>query len=77
EAMDPSTITPTSFLVSDANGVHLSGPLVIDTATNTATFSPVDLAPNTRYHMVVTTDAMDIAGNAMDSFVAFFVTGAK
>jgi hypothetical protein len=77
--MDPSTITPETFLVSDANGQHLSGPLAIDTRNNVATFFPVDLAPNTRYHIVVTNAVKDLAGNAfgVDGFVSFFETGTR
>jgi hypothetical protein len=83
--MDPSTITlgsattsPT-FLVSDANSNHLSGTLAIDTKNNVATFFPADLKPNTRYHIVVTNGAKDLAGNAfgVDGFVSFFETGAR
>jgi hypothetical protein len=77
--MDPSTITPETFLVSDANGRHLSGPLAIDTRNNVATFFPADLAPNTRYHIVVANTVKDLAGNAfgVDGFVSFFETGTR
>lgn len=88
EPMDPSTITTSSFFIADENHINLPGNnLVFDPVTNTATFhSDVAMTANTRYHIVITPDVKDLAGNTLDTdlsradideFVSFFVTGIR
>jgi Bacterial Ig-like domain len=59
EAIDPATITPSTFFVTG-----LSGTTVYDSASRTATFTPAAaLAGNTNYALTVTTGVRDLAGN--------------
>ncbi len=75
EAMDGSTITSTSFTVSDASGA-IAGSLNYDTTTHIATFTPAALQYATTYTATVTTDVTDQAGNHMASPHTWtFVTG--
>jgi hypothetical protein len=61
EAMDPSTITDSTFLV---NGV--SGTVEYDRPTMTAKFTPASaLDSNTQYNVTVTSGVKDLARNAM------------
>ena len=63
EAMDPSTITNVTFIIS--NGVTpVSGAVTYIGVT--ATFTPDDdLSPNTNYTATITTGAKDLAGNSL------------
>jgi len=64
EAMDPSSITTTSFTLN--NGV--TGTVGYNAATNTATFTPsAALAGNTTYTATISTAVTDVAGNTMTS----------
>lgn len=81
EAMDPSSITSQTFFVSDESYRHLSGRLVIDAENNVATFFPADSTANTRYHVVLTSEVKDLAGNTLDTgsnieWRSYFETGA-
>ena len=74
EAMNPSTINSSTFLLSQgttpvAGTVAYSG--------TTATFTPnVNLLPNTLYTATITTGAKDIAGNALvANYTWTFTTG--
>lgn len=74
EAMDPATITATSFTLMQgstaiAGSVSYSG--------NTATFNPTtDLPYNTEYTATITVSALDEAGNALEENKVFsFTTG--
>jgi len=61
EAMDSSTITTDTFLVSGSS--NISG--TVTYTDTTATFTPVtDLDYNTTYTATITTGAKDLAGNA-------------
>ena len=67
EAIDPSTITGSTFFVSGVDA-WLSGNIVIDSATNTAWFFPNGaMQPGTPYHIVVKSDIRDFAGNALET----------
>ncbi len=63
EAMDPSTITASTFLLKQGT-TPVSG--IVSYAGLTATFDPAsNLASNTTYTATITTGAKDLAGNAM------------
>ncbi len=74
EAMDPSTITSTSFTVQSTSAA-ITG--TITYSGNTASFTPsVPLLPNTTYTGRVTTAIKDITGNALQQdYVWSFSTG--
>jgi len=79
EAMDPLTITSSTFLVTGPGVTPVTGLLVAYTGTSfTATFISANrLAPNTTYTGTITTGAKDLAGNAMvNNYVWNFTTGA-
>lgn len=75
EEMNSITITTTSFTVSD--GANVTG-TVTYTGT-TATFTTTgDLLPNTLYTATITTDAEDLAGNALAADYSWvFTTGVN
>jgi hypothetical protein len=74
EAMRVSTINSTSFVLKQGTTV-LAG--VISYGGITATFNPtLDLLPNTVYTVTITTDARDLAGNALATAKVWtFTTG--
>ena len=74
EAMDPASITGTSFTVTDAVGVNVAG--TVTSAGPTATFTPtVTLLYKTTYTVTVTTGVKDLAGNPLAAnFVFTFTT---
>ncbi|MDD4888536.1 MAG: Ig-like domain-containing protein [Phycisphaerae bacterium] len=76
EAMDPLTITTTSFRVSSPGSTPVAG--TVTYVGNTATFTPASsLTPNTTFTATITTGAKDLAGNALASnFTWTFTTGA-
>ena len=76
EAMDPSTISETTFTLSQGR-TPVSG-VVSYFAGRTATFMPrAPLAPNTAFTAAITTGAQDMAGNAMAAARLWrFTTGA-
>jgi len=76
EAMDSTTVSTTTFLVSGPGTNPVSG--AVTYVGNTATFRPLaDLALNTMYHVVVTTGMKDLAGNALvNDFTWSFTTGS-
>jgi alkaline phosphatase len=64
ETMDESTINKNTFIVD--NGVN--GTVVYDTNSTTAKFTPTtDLDYDTTYTATITTDAEDLAGNALQA----------
>jgi hypothetical protein len=75
EAMDPSTITATTFTLKQ--GTTAIAGLVTYVGT-TATFSPsANLLPNSVYSGTITTGAKDLAGNSLaTNYVWSFTTGA-
>ncbi len=75
EAMDPATITTTSFTVKEGATVV---PGTVDYTGLTAVFTPAQpLAEHTVHTSTITTGASDLAGNSVDSnYVWSFTTGA-
>ena len=80
EAMDPTTITASSFVVT-AGGLAVAGTVSYDSAAMLATFVPTaaaGFAPNTAFVVTVTTAATDLAGNALAADKVWgFSTGAQ
>ncbi len=78
EAMNPATISSTTFNLAGPGGTAIAGLVTYATIGNAATFTPtVDLAPSTVFTATVTTGATDLAGNALVSnYVWAFTTGA-
>ena len=78
EAMDPNTITPSTFtLVNTTTGVGVTGGVSYDATTMTAKFDPnADLEAGTRYTATVTTGAKDNAGNPLAADKVWFFTTA-
>ena len=74
-AMDPATITATTFTLQQGATAVTGGVTYIGT---TATFSPtINLSPLTNYTGTITTGAKDLAGNALASVYSWtFTTGA-
>src|ERR1700682_419243 len=77
KAMNPATITTTTFTLSGPSGA-VSGTVSYAAATNTATFTPsASLAPSTTFTATITTGAQDAFGNALaGNFVWTFTTSA-
>jgi hypothetical protein len=67
EAMDPTTITTTTFTLRlTSGGGNLAGTVSYNGATNTATFTPAaPLAGGTSYTATITTGVRDAANNPM------------
>ena len=80
EAMDPTTITASSFVVT-AGGLAVAGTVSYDTAAMLATFvpsAPAGFAPNTAFVVTVTTAVTDLAGNPLTTNKVWgFNTGAQ
>ena len=80
EAMDPTTVTASSFVVT-AGGVAVAGTVSYDTVAMLATFvpsAPAGFAPNTAFVVTVTTAVTDLAGNALAADKVWgFDTGAQ
>jgi hypothetical protein len=75
EAMDPATISTTTFTVVGPGGVPVTGTVAL--ATRTATFAPESNFTNsTVYTATLTTGVKDLAGNAMaEPYVWSFTVG--
>jgi len=66
EAMNASTITPTTFLLKGPGGTAVPGTVAYNATTHIATFTPTNaLAPSTTYTATITTGAKDASGNAL------------
>jgi hypothetical protein len=78
EAMEPSTITTTTFTIAAPGPTPVTGTVAYDVVSHRVTFTPAsDLAPSTNYTATITTAAEDLAGNALaTNFVWSFTTGA-
>ena len=80
EAMDPTTITASSFVVT-TGGVAVAGTVSYDTVAMLATFVPsaaAGFAPNAAFVVTVTTAVTDLAGNPMAANKVWgFNTGAQ
>ena len=66
--MDPNTLGPTTFKLTDAaTGTAISATVSYDAATKKATLTPSQpLSASKRYKATVTTGAKDMSGNALD-----------
>ncbi len=73
EAMDPLTINASTFTLKQGS-TPVSGSVVY--AGTTATFSPATLTAGTTYTATITTEAKDLAGNALAANTVWsFTTG--
>jgi hypothetical protein len=79
EAMNPATLTTTTFTVTGPGTTVVPGQVTYDAASKTATFTPANtLALNTLFTATITTGAKDAFGNALASnFVWTFTTGTS
>jgi Ice-binding-like/Bacterial Ig-like domain len=77
EAIDSTTITPTTFTLIGPGDAPIAGTVTYSTIGETATFSPGSvLTPGGTYIAVITTGVTDLSGNALASeFVWGFTTG--
>ena len=77
EAMDPLTITNTTFTLNGPDNAPVAGSVTY--IGTTATFQPTDhLKTNTVYTWGISTGAQDLAGNALDHrFEQTFTTGSS
>jgi len=78
EAMDPTTITSSTFTVTGPGIIPVAGAVTYAAIGNTATFTPTaNLAPATLFTAKIATEAADLAGNTIvTSYVWTFTTGA-
>lgn len=68
EAMNASTITTTTFGVSETGGAAVTGTVAYNATTHIATFTPTAaLDLDTDYTATITTGTTDVAGNALAS----------
>src|SRR6185295_424573 len=68
EAMDPATISGTSFTLTGPGATPVAGTVTYAAASTTATFTPAsNLAASTVYTATITTAVTDLAGNALTS----------
>ena len=66
EAMNPLTISTTTFLLAGPGGTVISGTVAYDPINFIATFTPSsNLVANTTYTATVTTGAQDLSGNPL------------
>jgi len=77
EAMDPSTISTSTFTLTGPSSANVTGTVAYDVLSHVATFAPGSpLAPNTFYTATITTGARDLAGNAMAANAVWSFTTA-
>lgn len=79
EAMDPSTITTATFVMTDASLDPVVGMVTYDATNHIATFRPTaDLSASMLYTAEITTGARDLAGNPLSSSHGWsFTTGTS
>jgi hypothetical protein len=68
EAMNPATLSSTSFVVTSGSAaVPVAGTVTYVASSRTATFTPTasTLVANTMFHAVITSTATDTSGNAL------------
>lgn len=77
EAMNPATISATSFTLAGPGATVVTGTVTYAASGSIAIFTPTAaLAPSTLFTATITTAAQDLAGNALASnFVWTFTTG--
>ena len=78
EAMNPATISTTTFTLTAPGPIPVAGAVTYDASSNAATFTPTDpLAVSTTYTATITTGAQDLAGGALAAnYVWTFTTAA-
>jgi hypothetical protein len=68
EAMQSSTINPTTFTLTAPGPIPVAGAVTYDAASNAATFTPTNpLALDTLYTAIITTGAQDLSGAPLAS----------
>jgi hypothetical protein len=73
EAMDPGTITTSTFILLDASSAPVSGS--VSYADGRAVFVPdANLSVNTTYTAIITSDARDLKGNPLANHTWIFTT---
>ncbi len=66
EAIDPATLTPSTFMISGPGGGAVSGIVVVNVTNNAAIFYPDSrLAANTQYTVTVKSTVRTATGNAL------------
>jgi hypothetical protein len=76
EALDPTTVTSTTFTLADANGSTLVPGTVINSGDTMIFNSSADLLKSTEYTATITTGVTDLAGNALaNEYTWNFTTG--
>jgi hypothetical protein len=78
-AMNPATLTTSTFTLAGPGGASVGGSVTYVAATNVATFKPSSpLAVSTAYTATITTGAADISGSPLPAnFVWTFTTAAS
>jgi hypothetical protein len=77
QAMNPASITGTTFLVTGPGATAVAGAITYTTATNTANFTPsAILASGVTYTATVTTGVYDLYGNKLAAPYTFSFTTA-
>ncbi|MEM1013834.1 MAG: Ig-like domain-containing protein, partial [Planctomycetota bacterium] len=78
-AIDPSTATPTAiYLIDDATGQAVPAAVTVSGGGDAITLTPkLLLAAEQSYTFVITSEVLDVAGNAFVPFTAGFTTGIK
>ena len=77
EAMNPATITASTFTLTGPGVTPVTGTVAYDVISHIATFAPGSaLATNTVYNATITTGAEDLAGNALASDSVWHFTTA-
>jgi hypothetical protein len=72
EAMNPATVNATTFTLTGAGGVAVTGAVTYADSGSVARFTPAALlAPNAVFTATITTGATDLAGNALASNYAW------
>lgn len=75
--MDAGSITWSTFLVSDRNGILLDGDIKYRADDRTAIFTPLNpLSYGMNYTVIITTGVRDVSGNAMTAYYAWSFTTA-
>ncbi len=77
EAMDPSTITSATFMVTRSDGATVAGTIAISANGRVATFTPSNgLTPDSEYTITIKREVQDAAGNPLANDVVWSFTTA-
>lgn len=67
EAINPSTLTSSTFLVEDSDSKKVEGEISYNNIDNKGTFDPTfDLKEGVEYSVTLTSDILDLVGNGLD-----------